>query len=431
MKKLYLFFGLALLMLALGSMAVSAQDQITITIIAPDTTFAKPDTSASSDVGGGKETQYDMMQEYMADHPNITFDVHNVPFADLDGTELAAMEAHQGPDIVYVNSVTVGSFIDRGYLMPMDDLIAKNGLDTSIFFPGMLSSAVYNNQTFGLPIDTGTRVLYYNKKLFADAGLEPPTSWDQIPALAEKLTDTANGVYGFVATSGERWLWLYEHAGMYALANGYKFVNDDATQCVLNQGDNVQAIQFWVDLFNDGVMSQDILLTGTGAEREQSFGNNKAAMYLGGFWSADTLKSDYGMTYPDDYGIVALEGKAGIGSSTGGWIFSISRDSQHPQEAMDFIAWILGDPQRLANFTGLMPATAAASDLTLQGDFYQPFKDLLASPNTRHPIPLNPGLPEQAEVLRNVTQSAILGQMTAQEAADSFCQQIQGTLFQP
>ena len=76
-----------------------------------------------------------------------------------------------------------------------------------------------------------------------------------------------------------------------------------------------------------------------------------------------------------------------------------------------------------------MPATQAASALTLQGEFFEPFKDLLASPNTVHPIPLNPGLPEQAEVLRNVTQSAILGEMTAQEAADSFCAQIDGTLF--
>ncbi len=424
MKKLYQFLGLALLILV--PMIVSAQDAITITIITTDSTFAKPDTPSAD----GKPTGYDMLQEYMKLHPNVTFDVHGVPFADLDGTQLAALEAHQGPDILFVNSVTVGSFIDRGYLVPMNDLIAKNGLDTSQFFPGLLGSAVFNGQTYGLPIDTGTRVLYYNKKMFADAGLEPPTKWDQIPDLAKKLTNPAKGIYGFVATSGERWLWLYEHAGMYALANGYQFVNDDATECTLNKGDNVKAIQFWVDMFKSGVLSQDVLLTGTGAEREQAFGNNQTAMYLGGFWSADTLKNDYKMNYPDDYGIVALEGAAGMGSSTGGWIFSVTRDSQHPQDAMDFIAWILGDPQRLADFTGLMPSTAGASALTLKGDFYEPFKKLLESPNTRHPIPLNPGLPEQAEVLRNVTQSAILGQMTAQEAADSFCKQIEGTLFQ-
>ncbi len=431
MKKLYLLLALALLVIA--PLAVNAQDDaVVLTIMAPDGTFAKPEgTAQASDVGSSKETQYQMLQDYTAAHPNITFDVHDVPFGDLDSTELAALEANQGADILDVNSVTVGSFIDRGYLAPMDDLIKKNGLDTSIFYPGMLSSAVFNNVTYGLPIDTGTRVLYWNKKLFAAAGLQPPTDWSQIPDLAKKLTDTSKGVYGFVATSGEKWLWLYEHAGMYALANGLSFVNADDTQCTLNQGNNVQAIQFWVDLYKEGVMSQDALLTGTGPEREQAFGNNKAAMYLGGFWSADTLKSQYNMTYPDDYGIVALKGSAGVGSATGGWIFSISKNSQHQQEALDFIAWILGDPQRLANFTGLMPATSGAAALTLKGDFYQPFKDLLNSPNTRHPIPLNPGLPEQAETLRTVTQAAILGQMTAQQAADSFCQQIQDTLRTP
>jgi multiple sugar transport system substrate-binding protein len=422
--------SLLLLVLALAvvlPVAVFAQEPIVIKTLGTEGWF----TAEISESGGGSSEGIDLMAEYTAEHPNVTFEARGVPFPELDSTQLAAMEARQGPDIMIVNSVTVGSFIDRGYLLPLNDLIAANGLDTSIFYQSMLNSAVFNGDIYGLPIDTGTRLLYYNKKLFADAGLEPPTSWDQVQDVAVKLTDPATGIYGFVATSGERWLWLYEHAGMYATANGLNFVNPEGTECVLNQGDNVQAIQYWVDFYNSGALSQDALMTGTGPEREQAFGNNQAAMYLGGFWSADTLESDYGMTYPDDYGIVALEGSAGTGSSTGGWIFTVTRDSQHPQEALDFIAWSLGDGERLSQFTGLMPATEAAGALVLQGDFYQPFKDLLASPNTRHPIPLNPGLPEQAEVLRNVTQSAILGEMTAQEAADSFCQQIEGTLFQP
>jgi ABC-type glycerol-3-phosphate transport system substrate-binding protein len=63
----------------------------------------------------------------------------------------------------------------------------------------------------------------------------------------------------------------------------------------------------------------------------------------------------------------------------------------------------------------------------LTDDFYTPFKEVLAK-NARHPIVLNPGLPEQAEILRNVSQSAMLGEMTAEEAAKSFCEQVQDTL---
>lgn len=415
MRKFILLLGLVLLVVVPG---VVAQDKVTISILAGEWWYGEDSPGAAQ------------LAAYQELHPEVEFSIRGVPFPELDGTQLAAMESGQGPDIMIVNSVTVGSFIDRGYLLPIDDLIAGNGLDTSIFYPGMYSSAVMAGQVFGLPIDTGTRLLYWNRAMFEEAGVEPPTTWDELPAVALEMTDAENGIYGFVATSGERWVALYEHLGMYALANGLDFVNEDATECVLNQGENVQALQYWVDLFNSGVMSQDILLTGTGGEREQSFGNNVAAMYLGGHWSADTLRNDYDMTYPEDYGIVALEGSVGTASSTGGWIFTITRDSQNPQAAMDFIAWVLSDAENLSNFTNIMPSTEAATLLTLEDEFYEPFKALMAQPNTRHPIPLNPGLPEQAEVLRNVLQSALLGDMTAQEAADSFCQQIENTLYQ-
>jgi multiple sugar transport system substrate-binding protein len=416
MRKLSLLFVLALLVLAT---AVRAQDKTVISMVVGEWWYAEDSPGAA------------LLQAYQEAHPEIEFDIRGVPFPELDGTQLASMESGQGPDIMIVNSVTVGSFIDRGYLLPMDDLIASNGLDTSMFYPGMYSSALMAGQVWGLPIDTGTRMLYWNKAMFEEAGIEPPTTWAELPEVALKMTDADNSVYGLVATSGERWVALYEHLGMYALANGLNFVNDEATECVLNQGDNVQIIQYWVDLFNSGVMSQDILLTGTGGEREQSFGNNVAAMYLGGHWSAATLEADYGMTYPEDYGIISLEGSDGsTASTTGGWIFTITRDSAHPQEAMDFIAWVLGDAENLVQFTTIMPSTEAATLITLKDEFFEPFKALMAQPNTRHPIPLNPGLPEQAEVIRNVFQSALLGDMTAQEAADSFCEQIEGTLFQ-
>lgn len=401
---------------------ITAQDaEVTLTFLGGNYFDPPADGEEPSD-------SYQVVLEYMEQNPNVSFDARSVPFAELDSAQLAALEAGQGPDMLIINSVTIGSFIDRGYLIPLNDLIDASEFDTGDVFDGMLKAAVFNDLVFGLPIDTGTRLLYWNKELFEEAGLEPPTTWAELPEVAMQMTDVDNGIYGFVATSGERWLWLYEHAGMYSTANGLQFVNDEATECVLNQGDNVQAIQFWVDFFNSGVMSQEDLLVGTGAERELAFGNNRAAMYLGGFWSAATLEADYGMTWPDDYGIIPLEGAAGMGSSTGGWIFAISRDAQNPEAAMDFIKFVLGNPENLVRFTGLMPATRSANEIALEGEFYDPFKELLAA-NTFHPIPLNPGLPEQAEVLRNVTQAAILGNMTAQEAADSFCEQIEGTLF--
>lgn len=425
MKKLLILALLLCIAAVPFATHATAQDEVTLTFLGGDWWFSEEGTS-----GVGGSHGYQMMQQYMEMHPEIKFDIQGVPFPDLDNTQVAALEAGQGPDFMIVNSVTIGSFIDRGYIMPMDDLIAASGLDTSVFYPSLFSAGVVQGHTFALPIDTGTRLLFWNKAMFAEKGLEPPTRWDQLLDVATQMTDKENGVYGFVATSGERWVWLYEHAGMYSTANGLDFVNPEATDCVLDQGDNPQIIQFWVDMYNAGVMPEEDLMIGTGDERYLEFGNNKAAMMLAGFWAAPNLENDYNMVFPDDYGVLPLEGSAGIGSSTGGWLFALSRDAKHPKEAMDFMNWVLSTPDNLALFTNLMPSTPAATEIALPGDFYKPFDEVLASPNTRHPIPLNPGLPEQAEILRNVTQSAFLGDMTAQEAAKSFCDQIQGTLFE-
>jgi ABC-type glycerol-3-phosphate transport system substrate-binding protein len=425
MKKfLILTLLMALVVIPLAS-NVTAQEEVTLTFLGGNWWF---DPEGISGVGGSNG--YPMMQQYMEMHPEITFDIQGVPFPELDNTQFAALEAGQGPDFLIVNSVTVGAFIDRGYLMPMDEFIEASGLDTGVFYPGLFAAGVIQGQTFALPIDTGTRVLFWNKALFADKGIDPPTRWDQLIDVATQMTDQENGIYGLVASAGERWVWLYEAAGMYSTANGLDFVNDEATECVLDQGDNPQIIQFWVDMHNAGVMPEEDLMIGTGNERYLQFGNNKAAMILAGFWGAPVLEADYGMVYPDDYGILLLEGSAGTGSSTGGWLFAISRDAQHPKEAMDFMAWVMSTPDNLAYFTNLMPSTPAANELTLLDEFFDPFKEVLASPNTKHPIALNPGLPEQAEILRNVSQSAFLGEMTAQEAAESFCEQIEGTLYE-
>ncbi len=403
----------------------SAQDEVTLTFIGGDWWFGEEGIS-----GVGGSHGYTMMQDYMALHPEIKFEIQGVPFPDLDNTQVAALEAGQGPDFMIVNSVTIGAFIDRGYIMPMDEFIAASELDTSVFYPGLLAAGVVQGKTFALPIDTGTRLLFWNKAMFAEKGLEPPTRWDQLLDVSTQMTDKEKGIYGFVATSGERWVWLYEHAGMYSTANGLDFVNADATECVLDQGDNPQIIQFWADMYKAGVMPEEDLMVGTGDERYLEFGNNKAAMMLAGHWASDVLSADYDMTFPDDYGIVPLEGSAGIGSSTGGWLFAISRDAKHPKEAMDFMKWVVSTPENLGLFTNIMPATPAATQVTLLGEFYDPFKEVLASPNTKHPIALNPGLPEQAEILRNVTQSVFQGDMSAEEAAKAFCEQIEGTLFE-
>lgn len=417
MKRLFAVLLTTALLVSLVPMA-TAQEPVTLTMWSADIIEGHP--------------IYELVAEYEELNPGITIELRSIPFPEYDNTCLAALEANQGPDLMAVNSVTMGAFVQRGYLMPINDFLAspEATIKPEDFFESIWSShVVFSDQVFGLPVDTGTRLLFWNKAMFEEVGVEPPTRWDEVIDVAKQLTDPDKGTYGFVATAGERWVWLYEHMGMHSIANGLAFVNPEGTECVFDQDSNWETLQFWMDMANAGVLSVDDLMAAAQDARYTSFGNNRAAMFLGGHWAREVLESDYGMEWPDDYGLILLEGDAGIGSSTGGWNWSITKDAQHAEEAFAFLQWAVGVPENLIRLTNIMPVTTAANPMALTDEFYDPFKEVLAT-NAYHPIPLNPGLPEQAEILRNISQAAMLGQMTAEEAATAFCEQIAGTLFE-
>ncbi len=83
--------------------------------------------------------------------------------------------------------------------------------------------------------------------------------------------------------------------------------------------------------------------------------------------------------------------------------------------------------QNLVILTSLMPATKAANQLVNTDAIYTPFKEVLAS-NARHPIPLSPVLPQQAQIILDQSQSALIGRTSADKAAQAAAQQIDTTL---
>ncbi len=141
-KSLILALLITLLAAPLAIQTTTAQDEVTISILGGDWWF---DPEGVDTVGLSQG--YTLMQQYMEMHPEVTFDVRGVPFPELDNTQFAAMEAGEGPDILIVNSVTIGAFIDRGYLMPMDEYIAASGLDTSVFYESLFAAGKFQDFT--------------------------------------------------------------------------------------------------------------------------------------------------------------------------------------------------------------------------------------------------------------------------------------------
>jgi multiple sugar transport system substrate-binding protein len=140
-----------------------------------------------------------MVKEFNATHPHLKVVLHLTPPNEASTQLATAIRAGAVPDLVGFNDINVPTFEREGALMNLtkyvDALPFKSALS-----PGHLKLATYNGQYYGVPYLADLSVLWYNKTLFRQAGLNPdapPTSYAQIVSDAKKINALGHGISGF------------------------------------------------------------------------------------------------------------------------------------------------------------------------------------------------------------------------------------------
>jgi multiple sugar transport system substrate-binding protein len=140
-----------------------------------------------------------LVAAFNATHKNLKIVLHLTPPND-DTSQLAtAIRAGSVPDVVGLNDIDVPIFSHENALMNITKYV--NALPyKAALSPGHLKLATVNGQYYGLPYLADLSVLWYNKKLFKEAGLDPnapPTNYAQIVADSAKISALGHGIYGF------------------------------------------------------------------------------------------------------------------------------------------------------------------------------------------------------------------------------------------
>ena len=99
-------------------------------------------------------------------------------------------------DIVAVDLPWIGEFAERGVLLPLDSIMDVGRLDTTDFHPMGWRAAHWAGRPYGAPSQTTPELLFYRRDLFAEAGLEPPRTTDDVLAAARYFHRPARGRYG-------------------------------------------------------------------------------------------------------------------------------------------------------------------------------------------------------------------------------------------
>jgi multiple sugar transport system substrate-binding protein len=307
-----------------------------------------------------------VIPQFEKENPGIKVQSVVYPDTDLLQKYLAAAAAGDPPDLMRADIADVPELAGQGLIvetskLPWFSAIAKEAL------PGPLQTTVYQGGNYGLPLDTNTQALFWNKADFAAADISsPPTTMTQLFADAVKLTDKSKHQYGLGVDGTDIW-----NVAPYIWSQGGSLTNSSYTTAAgyLNSTATVAAVQKLVSLEKQGVIGNDFLGGAGAVSGEEGFPKGQYAMYIDGPWAVST----YAALKPvPDYGIAMFPtGSAGSLSTVGGEDVVISQQSQHLADAEKFAQFLETPFSQLAMAkAGQMSALATTASAEVKATPY-------------------------------------------------------------
>lgn len=294
------------------------------------------------------------VREFERRHPGITVSTLSMGAGGMNPQKLlTSIVGKAPPDVVRQDRFTIGDWAAREAFRPLDDLIRRDGIKASDFYPACWKEAVYRGRVYALPYGTDDRALYWNKTLFRKAGLDPnrpPRTWGELEVTAEKLTKRRpDGTYeqiGFIPNYGNSWLYLY------SWQNGGEFMTRDGRRCTLDNPHTAGALRWMVrvyDLLGGAQAVTAFQNTFVGDELDPFF-TGKVAMKIDGNWVLNSIARfapdlDFAAA-PAPIPEERLEGKRRFAGQrafitwSGGFSLAIPAGARHVEEAWEFMKWM-------------------------------------------------------------------------------------------
>jgi len=283
---------------------------------------------------GGNPTENSLVKKYEADfmakYPKIKVTQEEIPdhFEDKIKTE---MSANNEPDAMYVSTALMNFAAPNGRLLDLNPLMSKWGVSADEFIPTLMTPWQLSGKQYALPKDFGDLVLFYNKSMFSAAGLQTPTSWDDIKSAAKTLTKGSVKGLSLPADAARFDAFLFGYGG--------QVLSSDKTKAVFNDSKAQDALTFYSS-FQLQDKSSDLPDKLGATWPGDAFGKQKAAMVIEGGWLIPYMHD----TYPSvSYGSIKLPKFPAKESSllfTNGW--GCSAKTKNQDACMLFVKYMTG-----------------------------------------------------------------------------------------
>jgi sn-glycerol 3-phosphate transport system substrate-binding protein len=305
--------------------------------------------------------------EFEKENPGIKLKpIYSGSYQESITKALTAVKSGEPPVMSILLSTDMYTLIDEDAIVPFDGMVKTPDDQAWLksFYPAFMENSQTGGKTWGIPFQRSTIVLYWNKEMFKEAGLDPnrpPASWKETIDYGQKLTkrDASGKVtqWGVQIPSSGFPYWLFQAL---AIQNGVNLMNAAGTETYYDKPEVVEALQYWVDLSRKHkIHPEGIVEWGT---TPKDFFEKKMAM----MWTTTGNLTNVRTNAKFDFGVAMLPAGKVRGSPTGGGNFYIFAKSTAAQKdaAFKFIRWVT-TPQRAAQWgidTGYVAVRADAFD---------------------------------------------------------------------
>ncbi|MEM6529622.1 MAG: sugar ABC transporter substrate-binding protein [Chloroflexota bacterium] len=339
---------------------------------------------------------------------------------------ISEIEAGTAPDVFWIPGTDVARFAQAGLILNLAEVAAADeNYSEDDFYAGPMGFLTTPTDDmdalWGLPRDVSAFAVYYNADLFDEAGLDYPGegdwNWESFLEASEEISALGDEVVGF----GMNAWWA--NWGYFVNAAGSSFFNEDYTACALDNNATVEGLEFAANLFNEE------LAVPWGTDAEPPFLAGNVGMFLNGRWATP------GTIANADFNWNVAPLPAGPGGESN-WLFwgayVVNANTENPAEAWDLVTRLTSAETQgaIASLGANIPsrATDEAIELFLgtlpdSGVNNQAFVDGAAVGVSEAPL-FNGNWPAIDAAYGTGVTAVFNGEQTAQEFADTICEQV-------
>lgn len=378
--------------------------------------------------------------EFEAANPGSTVEILPIVASENDyytKLQLMMRSPNTAPDIVYEDTFLINSDITAGYLRPLDDYI-KDWPDWNQFEETAKGAAkAQDGKTYGIPDGTDTRALWFNKQIFAKAGLPAdwqPKTWDEVLTAARTIKAKVPGVIPLNVYSGKPMGEASAMQGFEMLLYGTKdtLYNYDQQKWVVGSQGFKDSLNFIKTIFSEGLAPQpkQSLDPNLGSKvGTEWLPNNKLGMALDGSWLYNNWMKTGAKPWPqwtEVLGQAAMptqngEGKGKV-SLSGGWTWAIPAKAKNPDAAWKFIQ-TLQTQKNATKYATNGAQIAVRKDVAADPGYKSSAKSTQFFTDLVQVTVYRPALPEYPKVSNEIItamEAVMTGQSSVEEAAKNY-----------